>query len=86
MQVSMMSGMLPSILLSGFIFPIESMPVFFQRLTMILPARWYMRIARSTFLKGSSLLELRFSFLMLSILCILMIVMAVRRFKRDLEP
>jgi len=86
MQAAMVAGMLPTQLLSGFIFPIESMPVFFQYLTTILPARWFMRIARDTFLKGSSLLELSGAFLALSVICALMIVMSTRRFKRDLEP
>ena len=86
MQFAMMSGMLPSNLLSGFIFPIESMPRFFQYFTMVLPARWFMRIARNTFLKGSSFIELGGSFLALSIISVLMIFMAARRFKRDLEP
>ncbi len=86
MQLSMMSGMLPSNLLSGFIFPIESMPDFFQYFTMILPARWFMRIARDTFLEGSGLLELAGPFLALAFFCGLMILLAARRFKRDLEP
>ncbi len=86
MQLSMMSGMLPSNLLSGFIFPIESMPKFFQYFTMILPARWFMRIARDTFLEGSSVLELAGPFLALGFFCVLMIFLASRRFKRDLEP
>ncbi len=86
MQLAMMSGMLPSNLLSGFIFPIESMPKFFQYFTMILPARWFMKIARDTFLAGSSFFELIGPFLALSLFCVLMIVMATRRFKRDLEP
>ena len=86
MQLSMMSGMLPSTLLSGFIFPIESMPTFFQYFTMILPARWFMRIARGTFLQGSSFLELGAPFGALAVICGMMIFLAVRRFKRDLEP
>ena len=39
------------------------MPLFFQYFTMIFPARWFMQIARDTFLKGSSLLELCDAFL-----------------------
>jgi ABC-2 type transport system permease protein len=73
-------------LLSGFIFPVESMPAFFQYLTMLLPARWFMRIARDTFLKGSSLLDLGVPFLALTILCGVLMFAATRRFKRDLEP
>lgn len=86
MQFAMLSGMLPSNLLSGFIFPIESMPKFFHFFTMIFPARWFMRIARDSFLKGSTFIELSGAFLALSIICFLMIVLATRRFKRDLEP
>jgi ABC-2 type transport system permease protein len=85
-QFAMVSGMLPSQLLSGFIFPIESMPPFFQYFTMALPARWFMRIARDTFLEGSNIFELSGAFAALSIICIFMILMATRRFKRDLEP
>jgi len=85
-QFAMVSGLLPSNLLSGFVFPIENMPKVFQYFTMILPARWFMRIARDTFLKGSSLLELSGAFLALSILGCFMILFATRRFKRDLEP
>jgi ABC-2 type transport system permease protein len=86
MQIAQMVGMMPSTLLSGFVFPIESMPVFFRYFTMLLPARWFMQIARDTFLKGSSLRELGRPFLALTIICSLMILMATRRFKRDLEP
>jgi ABC-2 type transport system permease protein len=85
MQLAMITGMLPSNLLSGFIFPIESMPKFFQYFTMILPARWFMQIARDTFLKGSSLLDLGGPFLALTSICGLMILLASRKFKKDLE-
>ncbi len=86
MQLAMVSGMLPSSLLSGFIFPIESMPAFFQYFTMILPARWFMKISRDIFLKGSSLPELIGPFMALGVICFLMIVLASRQFKKDLEP
>lgn len=86
MQFALLSGLLPSNLLSGFVFPVESMPVFFRYFTMILPARWFMKIARDTFLKGSSLFELGGSFLALTLLCAAMLILATRRFKRDLEP
>lgn len=86
MQMAMMSGMIPSQLLSGFIFPIESMPQFFQYFTMLLPARWFMAIARQSYLKGSSLLEMGSAFLALSVLCLIMIRLASSRFKKDLEP
>lgn len=86
MQMAMVSGLLPSNLLSGFVFPVASMPLFFRYFTMILPARWYMQIGRDTFLKGSDLIQLGVPFGALLFLCVWMITMATRRFKRDLEP
>jgi ABC-2 type transport system permease protein len=82
MQIAMMSGMLPTQLLSGFVFPIESMPKFFQYLTMIFPARWFMQISRDTFLKGTDFISLSEPFLALTIICLFMIFI----FKRDLDP
>jgi ABC-2 type transport system permease protein len=78
--------MLPTQLLSGFVFPIESMPKAFQILTMIFPARWFMEISRDSFLKGTAFIDLLGPFLGLTIFCGLMITIGTRRFKRDLEP
>jgi ABC-2 type transport system permease protein len=86
MQFSMMIGMLPTMLLSGFIFPIESMPTFFHYFTGILPARWFMVIARGLFLKNQSLMELIKPLGFLAVLDFLLILLATRKFKKDLEP
>ena len=45
--------MLPTLLLSGFIFPISSMPTALQILTHIVPARYYIAALRSIVLKGT---------------------------------
>jgi ABC-2 type transport system permease protein len=86
MQVAMISGMLPVQLLSGFVFPIESMPLGFQYFTGIFPARWFMEISRDTFLKGTSFLALSSAFLALTLFALFVITAGTRRFKRDLEP
>jgi len=85
MQFAMMTGLLPAQLLSGFIFPIESMPKFFQYLTMILPARWFMVVSRESYLKGSTFLDLWMPFLILGSFCWLMIYLSTKKFKKDLE-
>jgi ABC-2 type transport system permease protein len=85
MQMAMLTGFLPSQLLSGFVFPVASMPLFFRYFTMIFPARWFMQISRDTFLKGSSLFELSGAFLGLSIISVWVIRQARLKFKRDLE-
>jgi ABC-2 type transport system permease protein len=85
MQLSIVTSLLPSILLSGFIFPVESMPVFFQYFTMILPPRWFLAVARGVFLKGMGAVELAGPLAVLLLMDILLITAATRRFKRDLE-
>ena len=55
MMGAMLGTMLPTMLLSGFIFPIESMPPVLQWLSNIVPAKWFVTIARSIMLKGVGL-------------------------------
>lgn len=86
MQLAMISGLLPTVLLSGFIFPNEHMPRFFYYLTMILPARWFISTSRGLFLKGAGLSEIQGPFVMLCCLLVLMIFLAVKKFKKDVEP
>lgn len=86
MQIALITGLLPSILLSGFIFPVESMPRFFQALTAILPARWFMVISRDIFLKGAGLVDLITPLLALTLLNVVLISISTKRFKKDLEP
>jgi len=86
MQLSFISGFLPSLLLSGFIFPVESMPFFFRCLTAVLAPRWFMTIIRALFLKGASLSELAVPFTALILLGLVPILAASKRFKKDLEP
>ncbi len=86
MQFGMITGLLPSMLLSGFIFPVESMPRFFQYFTMLLPPRWFMAAARGITLKGADLEELAVPFLALGLLSAGMLALALKKFKTDLEP
>lgn len=86
MQMAMVSGLLPAQLLSGFVFPIASMPTFFQYFTGVLPARWFMNIARDTFLEGSTLIQMRESFFFLSLIAVVLVFISLKRFKMDLEP
>ncbi len=51
-QIATLVSMLPSVILSGFVFPIESMPSFIQILTNITPAKFYLIILRDILLKG----------------------------------
>ncbi len=55
MMISLGALLLPVILLSGFIFPIESMPKILQWVALAVPAKWYLEAARSIMLKGADI-------------------------------
>jgi len=58
MLTSMLSLLLPTLILSGFLFPIESMPAPLQALSRIIPARYYIVILKGIMIKGLGLREL----------------------------
>ncbi len=86
MQIAITTGLLPAFLLSGFIFPVQNMPIFFRYFTSILSVRWFMQILRAVFLRGSSFSDLKIPLAMLSLLTTLLVAGAIKGFKRDLEP
>ena len=51
-QLALLTSYLPTLMLSGFIFPITSMPAFLQAVTYIVPARYFLRALRAVVLKG----------------------------------
>lgn len=52
MLLSGMVMMIPTIVLSGIIFPIESMPAILQAISCLIPARWYVDIVRKLMIEG----------------------------------
>jgi ABC-2 type transport system permease protein len=74
----------PAMLLSGFAFPIDSMPRPVQWLTFINPLRYYLVIIRDTFLKGSGITILWPEMLALLLLGVTILSFAVNRFKKSL--
>lgn len=84
MQMSMMF-FLPSILLSGFMFPFAGMPAWAQYLGECLPLTHYLRIVRAIMLKGATMQNLHFDALALAILMALAMTIAVTRFRRTLD-
>ena len=71
---------MPTILLSGFLFPVRSMPEVFRWLTVINPLRHFLEIVRGVFLKGASLAELAQPLLALTAIGVVVISLAVWRF------
>jgi ABC-2 type transport system permease protein len=54
-QIAALIGFLPTFMLSGFVFPLSSMPVALQAISYLFPARYFMVITRTIFLKGGGL-------------------------------
>lgn len=84
MQMSMMF-FLPSILLSGFMFPFAGMPAWAQYVGECLPLTHYLRIVRAIMLKGATMQNLRFDAMALAVLMLLAMIIAVTRFRRTLD-
>src|SRR6266478_3007730 len=84
MQLSLMF-FLPSILLSGFMFPFLGMPVWAQYLGEGLPLTHYIRIVRAIMLKGSTLQNLQYDTIALIALMLFAMTIAVTRFRRTLD-
>jgi ABC-2 type transport system permease protein len=84
MQMAMMF-LLPSILLSGFMFPFAGMPLWAQWIGEFMPLTHYLRIVRAIMLKGSTLANLQYDVLALTGLMLLAMLLAVTRFRRTLD-
>jgi len=81
MFMSMLGLMLPTILLSGFIFPIENMPRILQWLCYIVPPRYFIIIIKNIMLKGTGFAFVWKETLVLFGMMIIFIIGSARRFK-----
>jgi ABC-2 type transport system permease protein len=75
---------LPAIILSGFLYPISTMPEIFQQLTLVNPLRHFLEIVRGIFLKGAGLRELWVQFSVLAAMAGGGLLLATRRFRSTL--
>ncbi len=85
LMLSLAGLMLPSILLSGFLFPIENMPVALQVISNALPARWFIVIVKNIMLKGLGFASIWKETLFLAGFAVFFIGVSIRRFNIRLE-
>jgi len=85
MMISLMGLMLPVILLSGFIFPISSMPEPLQIISHIIPAKWFIIIIKGIMLKGVDISFLWKESLILIGMTVLFIGLSIKKYKIRLE-
>ncbi len=84
-QLSLLATMLPSLLLSGFFYPIENMPPILRAVTYLIPARYFLVVIRGIFLKGVGLNVLWQELLFLSAFAIFMLIASSAKFKKRRE-
>jgi len=82
---ALMGTMLPTQMLSGFVFPIESMPTVLQWVTFIVPARWFVTIARGIMLKGVGITYLWRETLVLVAMTVVLLAASAKSFKVRLQ-
>lgn len=85
MLMSMFALMLPTMLLSGFIFPIENMPTILQWLCQLMPPKWFIVIIKNIMLKGTDFTYVWFETLIIFIMTVLFILLSIKKFKIRLE-
>ena len=81
LQLGMMS-ILPSIFLSGYIFPRDTMPLVFYLVSYLIPATYMVDIARGVILRGAGLADLWSNALILTLMGVVVLLLAARRFQR----
>ncbi len=85
MMLTLMSTMLPSIMLSDLIFALKNMPFALQALSYMVPARYFLTIIRGIMLKGAGLTALLDQAFLLSALTVVLLGIAVRQFKTGMS-
>lgn len=80
--MSMFLFFLPTAILSGFMYPVHTMPDFFQAITLLNPLRHFLEIVRGIFLKGDGLLQILPELGVLALMAVSILWLAVRRFAR----
>jgi ABC-2 type transport system permease protein len=81
MLATLLGTMLPSTILSGMVFPVSSMPAWLQPITHIVPAKWFIAIARGIMLKGVGLAHLWLEMGVLVAMVVIVLAAATRSFR-----
>jgi ABC-2 type transport system permease protein len=84
-MITVFATMLPAMMLSGYLFPIEAMPKWLQVISYFIPLRYYLTIIRSLLLKGVGIESLRFEIIALVVFGIGLMSLASLRFHKRLD-
>ena len=85
LMFSLAGLLMPTVLLSGFIFPVENMPLLLQFISNFIPAKWYLIIVRSIMLKGLGFSYIRNeTFILLAMIAVFLLI-SMKNFKTRLD-
>lgn len=85
MLISLIGMMLPTMLFTGFMFPIENMPVALQIISNIVPAKWFYIIVKSVMIKGLGFVSIWKETLILFGMTIILVTISLKKFKMRLQ-
>lgn len=83
--VAFLATLLPSMLLTGFVFPLRSMPTILQVIAQVLPATHFLTVIRGIYLKGTGLGLYMQETLALGLISLALVVLAAKTFRKSLE-
>jgi ABC-2 type transport system permease protein len=81
MFISLIGLLLPSLLLSGFIFPIENMPLFYQYISLLIPPRWFIVIVKNIMIKGTGIEYVWKETLILAGMTLFFLMVSIKKFR-----
>ena len=81
MFISLIGMFLPTIMLSGFMFPIENMPLPLRILSNVVPAKWYYSIVKSVMIKGTGIGAVWKETLVLAGMTMFLLMLSIKKFK-----
>lgn len=84
MVMSAVGLMMPSMLLSGLIFPIENMPLILQLISNLIPARWFTSALREVMIKGGGFVTIWKDLVILTGMTIFLLIVSIKKFKNRL--
>ena len=81
MFISLVALFLPTVMLSGFMFPVENMPLPLRIVSNVVPAKWYYVIVKSVMIKGTGLHTIWKETLILAGMMFFFLILAIKNFK-----
>jgi ABC-2 type transport system permease protein len=81
MFISLLGMFLPTVMLSGFMFPIENMPLPLRVIAQVVPSKWFYSIVQSIMIKGSGFTSILKETMILACMTIFLLALSVKNFK-----